>query len=88
MQQQAEIDRQRRDVDLEKAAVLQQQAQLSADSNRVVGDRRNVQHDLSIIQRDQENLANKEREVQRLEDLRRRNRYVRSIWSKRFPDLQ
>ena len=77
MQQQEEIDRQRQKVDSQKAVVLQKQDQLSADSNRVDGDRRNVQYNLSVAQRDQENLANRGREIQKLEH--KQNRYFRSI---------
>jgi len=79
MEQQAEIDRQRQVVESEKQVVLRQRTQLSAKTDSVRGDRNNVRHELSVVQRDQENLANREREVQKLEDLRRRNRHVHSI---------
>ena len=79
MEEQAELNNQRRQVEAQKQVVLRQQAQVWSDTDRLRAERNDLEHQLSIVKRDKDMLANRELEVQKREDLRRRNRYVRSI---------
>ena len=79
MRQQTELDNQRRQVEAQQQVVLRQQAQVWSDTDRLRAERNDLEHQLSIVKRDKDMLANRELEVQKREDLRRRNRYVRSI---------
>ena len=79
MRQQTELDNQRRQVEAQQQVVLRQQAQVWSDTDRLRAERNDLEHQLSIVKRDKDMLANRELGVEKREDLRRRNRYIRSI---------
>lgn len=79
MAEQAELDRNRREIEEQKQVVLRQQAENWTETDRLRAERNNLQHDLSVAKRDKELLVKRDQELQIREDLRRRNRHVHSI---------
>jgi hypothetical protein len=80
MEQQAEMDRIRQQVEEQKQVVLRQQAENWTETDRLRAERNNLQHDLSLVKRDKAILVKRDQDLQIREDLRRRNRQVNSTW--------
>jgi hypothetical protein len=80
MEEQAELDRTRRQMEEQKQVVLRQQAENWTETDRLRAERNNLQHDLSLVKRDKEILVKRDQELQMREDLRRRNRHAHSTW--------
>jgi hypothetical protein len=79
MAEQADLDRNRQQVEEQRQVVLRQQADNWSEADRLRAERNNLQHDLSLVKRDRDLLIKRDRELQIREDLRRRNRHVHSI---------
>ncbi|KDR76392.1 hypothetical protein GALMADRAFT_140093 [Galerina marginata CBS 339.88] len=63
-------------IDQQRQVVLQREATSWAEENRVQSQRRDLEHDRAVVQQERTQLAVRVQEVERLEDLRRRNRTV------------
>lgn len=66
-------------MEAQKVIVGQQQAGLWNNKERLQSDRNNLEFNRATIRRNQEILDNRVREIEKREDLRKRNRYARSI---------
>jgi hypothetical protein len=79
VQQQNALERERQQIENQRAIVLKQQAENWTQSDRLRSEQAAVQHELMVVKRDHAAIVKREQELQKREDLRRRNRYSRSF---------
>ena len=74
-----DLQNRRDDVEAQKVISGQQQARLWTKRDRLRDDRNNLEHSRETIRRNQDLLDNRVREMEKREELRKRQRSVRSI---------
>jgi hypothetical protein len=75
-QEQEAIDALRLQTEKQMAVAKQERATNWAERDRLMSDRRDLEHENSVLIRDQESVKRKEQQLQELENQRRRNRWV------------
>ena len=73
-QEQEAIDAVRRQAEQQMVVVRQERANNWAEKDRLTSDRRNLEHENSILIRDKELLSQKHQQLQEIENQRKRNR--------------
>ena len=75
-QEQDAIDALRRQTEKQMAVARQERATNWAERDRLMSNRRDLEHENSVLIRDQESVRKKEQQLQELENQRRRNRWM------------